>query len=110
MVPLTCYEYYIKTLILKWMYVCDYVIYFRFMELLVLNTSNTRNGLKLSKPPSPPVTPHESFPPPDVVRTLEELFVDKNLGLQSGVVTFNQSQQQHYLHHHHRNVIQLQVI
>jgi hypothetical protein len=80
------------------------------MELLVLSTSNTHNGPRPSKPPSPPVTPHESFPPPDVIRTLEELFVDKNLGPQPGVVMCNQQQQQHYFHHHHHNGIQVQVI
>jgi len=82
------------------------------MELLVLSTSNTHNGSRPSKPPSPPVTPHESFPPPDVIRTLEELFVDKNLGPQPGVVMCNQQQQQqqHYFHHHHHNGTQVQVI
>jgi hypothetical protein len=56
------------------------------------------------------VTPHESFPHRDVIRTLEELFVDKNLGPQPGVVKCNQQQQQHYFPHHHHNGIQVQVI
>lgn len=102
-------------LLLDWIYIYiwDYIIYSRFMELLVHSTSNSHNGSRPSKPLSRPVTPHESFPPPDVVRTLEELFTDKNLGPQPGAVTCNQpqqQQQQHYLHHHHHNGIHVQVI
>jgi hypothetical protein len=101
----------LEGLILDWIHICDYIIYFRFMELLVHSTSNTHNGSRPSKLSSPSVTPRESFPLPDVVRTLEELFTDKNLGPQPGVVTCNQPlQQQHYLHHHHHNGIQVQVI
>jgi hypothetical protein len=87
------------------------------MELLVLSMSNLLNGSRQSKAPSPPLTPQESLPPPDMIRTLEELFADKNLGPQPGVVACNQLQPQqqkqhhhHYLHHHHHNGIQMQVM
>lgn len=83
------------------------------MELLVVSTSNTLNGSRQQKPPSPPPTPQESFPSPAMIHTLEELFADKNLGAQPGVVTCNQLQQQqhlHQLHHHHNVPIHIQVI
>jgi hypothetical protein len=89
--------------------VSTYVIYFRFMELLTLSTSNTHSGSREQKPPSPPCTPQESFPPPAMIQTLEELFADKNLGPQPGVVACNQ-QLHHHLHHHHSGHVHMQVI
>jgi hypothetical protein len=82
------------------------------MELLVLSMSNSHDGSRQPKTASPSVTPQESLPPSDMIRTLEELFTDKNLGPQPGIVACNQlqPQQQHHLHHHHHNGIQMQVM
>jgi hypothetical protein len=42
-----------------------------------------------------------------MIRSLEELFADKNLGAQPGVVACDQLQQQQ---HHHHNGMQMQVM
>lgn len=101
------------------MCISKYEIYFRFMELLVLSMSNSLNGSRQTKDSSPPLTPQESLPPPDMIRSLEELFADKNLVPQPGVVACDQLQPQqqqqhhqrhHHHHHQHHNGIQMQVM
>ncbi|XP_069701486.1 probable helicase with zinc finger domain isoform X2 [Periplaneta americana] len=74
-----------------------------FMELLLISTSNGLNGSRLPKPSSPPPALQESFPP-DMIRTLEELFADKNLAPQAVVVPSNQPQQHHPNGHIHIQV------
>jgi hypothetical protein len=102
------------------MFISKYKIYFRFLELILLSRSNSLNGSRQSKDSSPLLTPQESLPPPDVISSLEELFVEKNFGPQPGVVACDQLQQQqqqrqeqehhHQLHHHHLNGMQIQVM